>query len=64
MYGSSYMFRHYIAIFRERSYCLLRDAQIKEQSTEYRGWACCVLFAEFPEAFLHAREKQSSQNEV
>jgi hypothetical protein len=24
MYGSSYMFRHYIAIFRERSLCLLR----------------------------------------
>jgi hypothetical protein len=23
MYGSSYMFRHYIAIFRERSECLL-----------------------------------------
>jgi hypothetical protein len=29
MYGSSYMFRHYIAIFRERSYCLLRDAQLR-----------------------------------
>jgi hypothetical protein len=29
MYGSSYMFRHYIAIIRERSYCLLRDAQLR-----------------------------------
>src|SRR5215510_15870735 len=29
MYGNSYMFRHYIAIFRERSYCLLRDAQLR-----------------------------------
>jgi hypothetical protein len=26
-YGSSYMFRHYIAIFRERFWYLLRDAQ-------------------------------------
>jgi hypothetical protein len=26
---SSYMFRHYIAIFRERSKCLLRDAQLR-----------------------------------
>jgi hypothetical protein len=29
MYGSSHMFRHYIAILRERSKCLLRDAQLK-----------------------------------
>jgi hypothetical protein len=29
MYGSSYMFRHYIAIFRKRSYCLLRDAELR-----------------------------------
>jgi hypothetical protein len=29
MYGSSYMFRHYIAIFRKPSYCLLRDAQLR-----------------------------------
>src|SRR5215469_9538655 len=29
MYGSSYMFRHYIVIFRERSSCLLRDAQLR-----------------------------------
>jgi hypothetical protein len=28
MYGSPYMFRHYIAIFRERSSCLLREAQL------------------------------------
>jgi hypothetical protein len=34
MYGSSYMFRHYIAILRERSYYRLRDAHC--------GWACCV----------------------
>jgi hypothetical protein len=27
MYGIFYMFRHYIAIFRKRSWCLLRDAQ-------------------------------------
>jgi hypothetical protein len=26
MYGISYMFRHYIAILMERSWCLLRDA--------------------------------------
>jgi hypothetical protein len=29
MYGSSYMFRHYIAIFRDRSKSLLRDAQFR-----------------------------------
>jgi hypothetical protein len=29
MYGISYMFRHYIATFRERSECLLRDAQLR-----------------------------------
>jgi hypothetical protein len=29
MYGSSYMFRHYIVIFRERSWCLVRDAQLR-----------------------------------
>jgi hypothetical protein len=29
MYGSSYMFRHYIAILRERSECLLREAQLR-----------------------------------
>jgi hypothetical protein len=29
MYGSSYMFRHYIVIFRERSQCLMRDAQLR-----------------------------------
>jgi hypothetical protein len=29
MYSSSYMFRHYIAIFREHSECLLRDAQLR-----------------------------------
>jgi hypothetical protein len=29
MYSSSYMFRHYIAIFRERFWCLLRDAQLR-----------------------------------
>jgi hypothetical protein len=29
MYRSSYMFPHYIAIFRERSQCLLRDAQLR-----------------------------------
>jgi hypothetical protein len=29
MYGISYMFRHYIAIIRERSYCFLRDAQFR-----------------------------------
>jgi hypothetical protein len=28
MYGSSYMFRHYIAIFRDRSSGLLRDAHL------------------------------------
>jgi hypothetical protein len=29
MYGSSYMFLHYIAILRESSQCLLRDAQLR-----------------------------------
>jgi hypothetical protein len=29
IYSSSYRFRHYIAIYRERSYCLLRDAQLR-----------------------------------
>jgi hypothetical protein len=29
MYGISDMFRHYIAILRERSYCLLREAQLR-----------------------------------
>jgi hypothetical protein len=29
MYGSFYMFRHYIAILRERFQCLLRDAQLR-----------------------------------
>jgi hypothetical protein len=29
IYGSSYMFRHYVAITRERCYCLLRDAQLR-----------------------------------
>jgi hypothetical protein len=29
MYGSSYMLRYYIAIFKEHSYCLLRDAQLR-----------------------------------
>jgi hypothetical protein len=28
MVASSYMFQHYIAIFRERSWCLLRDAEL------------------------------------
>jgi hypothetical protein len=31
MYCSSYMFRHYIAILRERSYCVLRDAQMRSK---------------------------------
>jgi hypothetical protein len=29
MYGSSYMFRHFIAILREHSWCFLRDAQLR-----------------------------------
>jgi hypothetical protein len=29
MYGVSYMFRHYIAMLRERFECLLRDVQLK-----------------------------------
>src|SRR5215471_6952089 len=33
MYGNSYMFRHYIAIFRERSCCLLRDPQLRLERT-------------------------------
>jgi hypothetical protein len=42
MYDRSYIFRHYIAILRKRSYCLLRDSPIEEQLIEYCGWACCV----------------------
>jgi hypothetical protein len=30
MHGSAYIFRHYIAIPRERSECLLRDAQLRD----------------------------------
>jgi hypothetical protein len=40
MYGSSYMFRHYIAIFRESSYCLLRNAQLR--SSRYNIVDCYV----------------------
>jgi hypothetical protein len=29
MFGSSYTFQHYIAIFRECSKCLLRDVQLR-----------------------------------
>jgi hypothetical protein len=29
VYGSYYTFQHYIAILRERFYCLLRDAQLR-----------------------------------
>jgi hypothetical protein len=29
MYAISYMFRHYIVILRERSWCLLRDALLR-----------------------------------
>jgi hypothetical protein len=28
MCGSSYMFQHYIAIFTDHTWCLLRDAQL------------------------------------
>src|SRR5215471_7023803 len=38
MYGSSYMFRHYIAIFRERLVPCER-CSIEEESIEYCG--CC-----------------------
>src|SRR5215468_5233135 len=41
MYGISYMFRHYIAIIRERSYCLLRDAQLR--SSRYNIVDGCVV---------------------
>jgi hypothetical protein len=34
MYGSSHVFRHYIAIFRERSQCLLRDAQLSSSRSQ------------------------------
>jgi hypothetical protein len=43
MYGSSYMFRHYIAIFRE---CLLRDAQLKSSQQnilDRREWIIGVF---------------------
>jgi hypothetical protein len=43
IYGSSYMFRNYIAILRERSQSLLRDAQLRK-SRKYCGWACCVYW--------------------
>jgi hypothetical protein len=35
MYGSSYMCRHYIDIFRQRSYYLLRDAQLSISQKVY-----------------------------
>jgi hypothetical protein len=35
MYGISYMSRHYIAILRERSQCLLRDAWRSEIATHH-----------------------------
>jgi hypothetical protein len=37
MYGSSYLCRHYVAIFREPS-----ERCSIEESIEYCGWACCV----------------------
>jgi hypothetical protein len=37
MYGSSYMFRHYIAIFRERSLVPSERCSIEKQSIEYCG---------------------------
>src|SRR5215467_9718368 len=43
MYGSSYMFRHYIAIFRERSLCLLRDAQLRSSVVPSDVVFCLVL---------------------
>jgi hypothetical protein len=44
MYGSYYMFRHYIAILRERSYCLLRDAELR--SGRYNIVDGCVVFSD------------------
>jgi predicted membrane metal-binding protein len=41
MYGSFYVFRHYIAIFREHSQCPPRDAQLRS-SWQNTGWAHCV----------------------
>jgi hypothetical protein len=41
LYGSFYMFRHYIAILRERSKCLLRDAQLR--SSRYNIVDGCVV---------------------
>jgi hypothetical protein len=41
MYGSSYMFRHYIVIFGAFLVPSER-CSIEEQSIEYCGWACCV----------------------
>src|SRR5215468_8653285 len=37
MYGSSYMFRHYISIFGERSLVPSERCSIEEQSIEYCG---------------------------
>jgi hypothetical protein len=37
MYGISYMFRHYIAILRDGSYCLLRDAQMRSRENIVDG---------------------------
>jgi hypothetical protein len=45
MYGSSYMFRHYIAILRERSFLVPPEScSIEEQSIEYYGG--CVVFSD------------------
>jgi hypothetical protein len=43
MYGSSYMFQHYIAIFRKFLVPSER-CSVEEQSIEYCGWACCVYW--------------------
>jgi hypothetical protein len=44
MYGSSYIFRHYIAIFRERSKCILRDAREAVDRILWMGVLCLVTW--------------------
>jgi hypothetical protein len=59
MYGSFYMFRHYIAIFRERFQCLQRDAQLRSS-----GWNIvdgCVLSSDVGRMRIHNILSTASQ---
>jgi hypothetical protein len=44
MYGSSYMFQYYIAIFMEHSWCLLSDVQLRSSRWNIVEWR--VVFSD------------------